>query len=127
MVGHALITASENMSISSYDFSSLTPIQRMALADALYDSAMREIDAITPQLTAEQLAEIDRRIADVEAGQVDLMYWDDVYASASAREAAAPFSAEQMGEIHRRAADADAGNAMGERWETARARLFPHE
>ena len=62
------------------DFSSLTPVQRIALADALYDSAMREIDAMTPHLSPEQLAEIDRSIADVEAGRVDLLPRDDVYA-----------------------------------------------
>jgi putative addiction module component (TIGR02574 family) len=68
------------MTAPSFDFSSLTPVERIALADTLYDSAMQEIDAMAPQLTAEQLAEIDRRIADVETGRVELIPWDDVYA-----------------------------------------------
>jgi putative addiction module component (TIGR02574 family) len=49
--------------------------------------------------------------------------FDEVSPSMSARETAAPFSAEQMAEIRRRAADADAGIAVGEPWETVRARL----
>jgi putative addiction module component (TIGR02574 family) len=69
----------------SFDFSSLTPIERIALADTLYDSAMQEIDAMTPQLSAEQLAELDRRIADVEAGRVELVPWDQVRAELTQR------------------------------------------
>jgi putative addiction module component (TIGR02574 family) len=64
----------------SFDFSSLTPVERIALADMLYDSAMQEIDAMAPHLTPEQLAEIDRRIADVETGRVQLTPWEDVRA-----------------------------------------------
>jgi putative addiction module component (TIGR02574 family) len=51
----------------------------MALADTLYDSAMQEIEAMTPTLTPEQMAELDRRIADLDAGRVELVPWDDVY------------------------------------------------
>jgi putative addiction module component (TIGR02574 family) len=61
-----------------FDFSVLTPVERIALADTLYDSAMREIDAMAPHLTPEQLAELDRRIADVEAGRIELIPWDTV-------------------------------------------------
>jgi putative addiction module component (TIGR02574 family) len=58
--------------MANFDFSSLSPVERIALADELYDSAMREIDAMTPHLSSEQLAEIDRRIAEIEAGSVGL-------------------------------------------------------
>lgn len=71
------------MDTQSFDFSSLTPVERIALADTLYDSAMQEIEAMAPHLTPEQLAEVDRRIADVEAGRVDLIAWDDLHAELS--------------------------------------------
>jgi len=65
--------------MANFDFSSLTPVERIALADTLYDSAMQEINAMTPAITSEQMAEIDRRIADVEAGRVKLVDWDQFY------------------------------------------------
>jgi len=65
---------------NSFYFSSLSPVERIELADTLYDSAMLEIEAAAPALTPEQLAELDRRIADVESGRVTLLPWDDVYA-----------------------------------------------
>jgi putative addiction module component (TIGR02574 family) len=68
-----------------FDFTTLTPVERIALADALYDSAMQEIDAMVPQLTAEQLADLDRRIGQVAAGQVDLLPWDDLHAQLNQR------------------------------------------
>jgi putative addiction module component (TIGR02574 family) len=66
--------------MSDFDFTSLSPAQRIALADTLYDSAMLEVDAIASRLSPEQLAEVGRRIADVEAGTVELAEWDDLYA-----------------------------------------------
>ena len=74
-----MIDGTLHRSKHSFDFSSLTPVERLALADALYDSAMREIDAMTPHLTAEQLADIDRRIADLESGRVELIPWDEAF------------------------------------------------
>jgi putative addiction module component (TIGR02574 family) len=62
-----------------FDFSTLSPVERIVLADTLIDSAMQEIDVMGPQLTPEQLAEIDRRIADIDAGRVELLPWDEVY------------------------------------------------
>jgi putative addiction module component (TIGR02574 family) len=61
-----------------FDFSSLSPIERIELADTLYDSAMQEIDALVPRLSPEQLAEVDRRLAVVAAGNVQLLDWDDI-------------------------------------------------
>ena len=66
------------MAADRFDFSALTPVQRIALADLLYDSAMQEIETMTPQLSPKQLAEVDRRIADIETGKVELVSWDDV-------------------------------------------------
>jgi putative addiction module component (TIGR02574 family) len=60
------------------DLTTLTPLERIALADALYDSAMREIEADAARLSADQLADLDRRIADVEDGRIDLARWEDV-------------------------------------------------
>ena len=57
------------MALSSFDFLSLTPVERITLADMLYDSAMQEIEALTPQLTPHELAELDGRIAAAEAGR----------------------------------------------------------
>jgi putative addiction module component (TIGR02574 family) len=66
--------------MGTFDFSSLSPVERIALADTLYDSAMQDIDATNPKLSAEQMAEIDRRIADVKAGRVELIEWDQFHA-----------------------------------------------
>jgi putative addiction module component (TIGR02574 family) len=66
--------------MSDFDFAALSPAQRIALADTLYDSAMLEVDAVAQRLSPEQLAEVDRRIADAEAGTVELAGWDDLYA-----------------------------------------------
>ncbi len=71
--------------MSTFDFTTLTPVERIALADALYDSAMQEIDAMVPQLTAEQLDDLDRRIGEVATGQVDLLPWDDLHAQLTQR------------------------------------------
>lgn len=55
------------------DLASLSPIERIALADALYDGAMLEIEQL--RLPPKQLAELDRRIAEVEQGRVPLCPW----------------------------------------------------
>jgi putative addiction module component (TIGR02574 family) len=72
--------------MATYDFSALTPIERIALAETLYDSAMREIDEMVPQLTAEQVADIDRRITEVEQGQINLIPWAKVQAQFNPRQ-----------------------------------------
>jgi putative addiction module component (TIGR02574 family) len=66
--------------MNDFDFAALSPAQRIALADTLYDSAMLEVDAVASRLSPEQLAEVDRRIAEVQAGTVELVGWDDLYA-----------------------------------------------
>jgi hypothetical protein len=48
------------------DLFSLTPVERIALAEALYDAAMREIEQMENRLSAAQLAEVDRMIALIE-------------------------------------------------------------
>ncbi len=45
------------------DITSLNPIQRMELADLLYDSAIAEIEQQMPHLTPQQLEQIDRDIS----------------------------------------------------------------
>jgi len=63
--------------MGNFNFSLLSPVERIALAETLYDSAMQEIEAMAAHLTREQLADIDRRIAEVEAGSVELIAWDE--------------------------------------------------
>lgn len=58
------------------DIESLNPVERMELADALYDSAMQEIEAAP--LTPDQLAELDRRIAQIESGEAATIPWEAV-------------------------------------------------
>lgn len=60
------------------DLAALSPVERMALADVLYDSAIQEIEAAAP--SPEEAAEIDRRIAWLESGEDRLVSWDEVYA-----------------------------------------------
>lgn len=55
------------------DLAALSPVERIALADALYDGAMQEIERL--RLSPEQLAELDRRIAEVEHGRAALCPW----------------------------------------------------
>jgi putative addiction module component (TIGR02574 family) len=66
--------------MGNFDFSSLSPVERIALADTLYDSAMQEIDAMTPKLSSDQMAEVDRRIAEVKTGHVELIDWGQFHA-----------------------------------------------
>jgi putative addiction module component (TIGR02574 family) len=61
------------------DLTTLTPVQRMELADALYDSAMQEIESVEPLLTAEQRLELDRRLDRLHSGGATLVSWDDAY------------------------------------------------
>jgi putative addiction module component (TIGR02574 family) len=60
------------------DLAALSPVERIALADVLYDGAMQEIDGIAASFSPEELAELDRRIADVEQGRVELFKWDEI-------------------------------------------------
>lgn len=62
------------------DIATLTPVERIALADVLYDSAMQEIDGLRHRISPDEPAGIDRRIAKLDAGEESLVPWDDVYA-----------------------------------------------
>jgi putative addiction module component (TIGR02574 family) len=57
----------------------LNPIERMELADALYDSAMQEIESADAWLTGEQQQELDRRISRLHAGDANLFTWNAAY------------------------------------------------
>ncbi|QOV92105.1 addiction module protein [Humisphaera borealis] len=58
------------------DIAALTPVERMALADMLYDSAMQEIGKLPP----EEMAEMDRRISRLVSGEDASYPWSDVHA-----------------------------------------------
>ena len=66
--------------IRPVDIAALSPVDRIALADALYDSAMQEIDQLQHHISPEELAEIDRRIAGLDASGSTLLPWNDVNA-----------------------------------------------
>ena len=59
------------------DLEALDPVQRMELADVLYDSAMQAIED-GPTLSAEQSAELDHRIDRLHAGEATLVSWESV-------------------------------------------------
>jgi putative addiction module component (TIGR02574 family) len=61
------------------DIEALDPVQRMELADVLYDSAMQVIEASTPALSSEQISEIDRRLDRLHAGQATLIPSDEAF------------------------------------------------
>jgi putative addiction module component (TIGR02574 family) len=76
-----IINAGGNMSISiqEIDIATLSPIQKMELADVLYDTAQQELEVLTAPLTGEQLREIDRRIAAADGGELAGEPWDAIY------------------------------------------------
>jgi hypothetical protein len=65
------------------DIESLGPVERMELADVLYDSAIAEIEAVSSTLTPDELAEIDRRIV----GRASLTHEQVFTPATSAKEA----------------------------------------
>jgi putative addiction module component (TIGR02574 family) len=58
----------------AFDFSHLTAAERIQLAEDLWDSIEPDADALT--LTADQQAELDRRLADLEAHPDDAVPWE---------------------------------------------------
>jgi putative addiction module component (TIGR02574 family) len=68
-----------SISIQEIDIAALSPIQKMELADVLYDTAQQELEVLTAPLTGEQLREIDRRIAAADRGELVGESWDAVY------------------------------------------------
>ena len=67
------------VSIRDIDWAGLSPVQKMELADVLYDTAQQEMEAAAHPLTAEQLREVDRRVAAADAGGPAGEAWDGVY------------------------------------------------
>jgi len=65
--------------LHEFDFSTLSPVQKMDLADVLYDSAQQELEVATVPLSPEQLKEIDRRCAAMDAGEVATEEWHIVH------------------------------------------------
>lgn len=63
-------------SIKDLDLSELTGAERILLAQELWDSARQEAEALP--LTPEQHAEIQRRVAALDAGTMPTHRWDDV-------------------------------------------------
>lgn len=61
------------------DLAALSPVERMALADVLYDSAMQEIEAV--ELDPAEIAEIDRRLDALYAGTATLVPWAKAFAA----------------------------------------------
>lgn len=59
-----------------FDFSKLTPAERIALAQDLWDSVHDETQ-LAP-FTDEQVAEIERRIAEVDSGAMPMYSWEEV-------------------------------------------------
>jgi putative addiction module component (TIGR02574 family) len=62
--------------IDDIDLTNLSSTERLQLAQALLDSVLYE--ARTETFTEEQMAELDRRSAEVEAGMASLEPWDAV-------------------------------------------------
>ncbi len=59
---------------SEFDFSAMATTERLLLAQQLLDSVLTESCALSER----DLAEIDRRIADIESGKVVCVPWDEV-------------------------------------------------
>ena len=68
-----------SISIQEIDIAALSPVQKMELADVLYDTAQQELEALTAPLSDEQLQEIDRRIAAADSGKLVGEPWEAVY------------------------------------------------
>ncbi|WP_044561536.1 addiction module protein [Azospirillum sp. B4] len=62
-------------------FDHLTPEERLTLIGELWDS----LDQQNVPLTNAQRAELDRRIAEIDAGTVEMIPWEDVQAKLRAR------------------------------------------
>ena len=57
------------IAIQEIDFTELSPVEKMELADVLYDIAQQELEVLTAPLTDEQQRQIDRRIAGADRGE----------------------------------------------------------
>lgn len=61
---------------SGFDFTSLTSAERILLAESLWDSVLDTQSAIS--VTPEQEAELDRRCAAEDAGEMPSSSWPEV-------------------------------------------------
>jgi len=68
-----------SVSIQDIDYTALSPVQKMELADILYDVAQQELEASSASFTDEQMQEIDRRIAASDAGKTVGEPWEQVH------------------------------------------------
>jgi putative addiction module component (TIGR02574 family) len=62
-------------STSEFDFTALSPLERLQLAQALLESVL-EADA--NPFTPEQVAELQRRLDDIDAGRGSFEPWESV-------------------------------------------------
>jgi len=69
--------------LAEYGLDKLSASQRLALADALRESVAREEEQ--EAATDGKKAEIRRRIAEIEAGRVKFVTWEESRARAEAR------------------------------------------
>ena len=68
-----------------FDFSHLTPAERIELAQDLWDSLDADRVAAAFPLTDEQRIELDKRLADLDADPNAGRPWDEVYARLKGR------------------------------------------
>jgi putative addiction module component (TIGR02574 family) len=57
--------------------------ERLELLDLLLDSL--EADGVSPELSADQVAELERRVVDMDANPDDVVDWQEVESQALAR------------------------------------------
>ena len=60
-----------------FDFSTLTPAERLRLAQDLWDSVDDAVGVDVLPLTDEQRAELDRRLDDLEANPEEAVSWEE--------------------------------------------------
>ena len=64
------------MSTLAFDITKLAPGQRLQLISDLWESLRTDPEAVP--LTPAQRAELDRRLDDLDRGDVELVSWDEV-------------------------------------------------
>jgi putative addiction module component (TIGR02574 family) len=63
-------------STQDFDFTQLSVDERTLLAHRLWESVQHEVEAMP--LSAEQRAEVERRVADADAGRMTFVPWEAV-------------------------------------------------
>ena len=69
-----------NPTIERLDLATLSPVEKMELADVLYDTAQQELEARTSPLSTDQMREVERRIDDADRDARRRVVWEGVYA-----------------------------------------------